>query len=250
MDEKVTETLLEALKLGLAEPGEQRLFRSGKLSGLFAGRAGVNAEASARALQDGLLEVARTEIKGKTTIEWVRVTPKGVDFVHQKESPVQVLKELRDVLRVTQEGVPAWMSKMQQDLWDLNKTLTDHVEKLNHRLEDLTQRFEDAIRRAEAAEGQMPNGVAATIPWAVDVLSYLDRRRSANVPGQCSLSELFAAVRQQHGDLSIVAFHEGLRRLYDRNALRLLPFAGPPSQLPEPEYALLQGADVLYYAAR
>ena len=36
--DKETAALVEALKLALAEPGEQRLFRRGKLPGLFATR--------------------------------------------------------------------------------------------------------------------------------------------------------------------------------------------------------------------
>ena len=39
--DKLTEVLLEALKQALAEPGEQRLFRSGKLPGLFSSRSGT-----------------------------------------------------------------------------------------------------------------------------------------------------------------------------------------------------------------
>ena len=31
----------------------------------------------------------------KTTIEWVRITPKGVNWLHDQETPVQVLRELR-----------------------------------------------------------------------------------------------------------------------------------------------------------
>src|SRR5439155_25136611 len=78
--DKVMETLLEALKQALAEGGEQRLYRSGKLPGLFAGRGGLNAEAAARAVRDGLLEVVRTESRGKVTTEWARLTPRGVAF--------------------------------------------------------------------------------------------------------------------------------------------------------------------------
>src|SRR5437868_2041740 len=96
MADKTSETLIEALKQALAEPAEQRLYRSGKLPGLFPSRSGASAEAASRALQEGLLEVARTEYKGKTIIEWVRITPRGVDFVHDHESPVRVLEELRD----------------------------------------------------------------------------------------------------------------------------------------------------------
>src|SRR6059058_291622 len=57
--DKVLDALIAALKQALAEPDEQRLFRSGKLPGLFATRSGANAEAAERAVRDGLLEVVR-----------------------------------------------------------------------------------------------------------------------------------------------------------------------------------------------
>ena len=44
-------------------------------------------------------------------------------------------------------------------------------------------------------------------------------------------------------------FHVGLRRLHDRGVLRLLPFEGPDGP-PEPEYALLDGPAMYYFAAR
>ncbi len=248
--DKVTEALVEALKQALAEPGEQRLFKSGKLAGLFPVRAGANADAAAQALRDGLLEVVRNETKGKTVIEWVRLTPRGVRFLHDHESPIMVLRELREELRTTKEGVPAWLVHMRQEMLNLGGRLAEDVQRVTQRLDALSQRVEEALRRSEAIGPPMPEGVAATVPWALDALTYLDRRRKGGAGGDCPLPELFAAVREQHNELSVTAFHEGLRRLSDRRALRLLPFTEPADRLPEPEYALLDGAAVLYYAAR
>jgi len=98
--DKVKEALVQALKQSLAEAGEQPLFKSGKLDGLFTSRSGVNAEAAARAVRDGLLEITRTESRGKSTIEWVRLTPRGMEFLHDHESPVQALKDLQAILQV------------------------------------------------------------------------------------------------------------------------------------------------------
>jgi hypothetical protein len=248
--DKATEALIDALKEALARPGEHRLYKSGKLVGLFAGRTGAAAEAAARALRDGLLELVRTETKGKATVEWVRLAPRGVDFLHDHESPVQVLRELRDALRTTREGVPVWLAQMQQELHAVGHRLADEVQALTQRLDALGRRVEEALRRAEAIGPELPDGVAESVPWALDALTYLDRRRNGGASDQCPLPELFAAMRQRHGGLSVVAFHDGLRRLHDRRAVRLLPFPDPPDQLPEPEYALLDGARVLYYAAR
>jgi hypothetical protein len=248
--DKITEILVEALRQALAEPGEQRLFKSGKLTGLFPGRGGANAAAAARALQESLLEIVRTEVKGKTTLEWVRITPHGVDFLHSHESPVRALEELRAALQTTQQGVPVWLADMHRDLQALSGRLTLEVQRLTHRLEALSQRVEEALRRADASGPQVSNGIAETVPWALDALAYLDRRRGGRGSGHCPLPELFAALRQHRQDLSVTSFHEGLRRLYDGRAVRLLPFTGPPSELQEPEYALLDGAAVLYYVAR
>ncbi len=248
--DKVVEILVDALKQALAEPAEQRLFRSGKLAGLFASRSGASAEAAARALREGLLEVVRTETKGKTALEWVRLTPRGVDFLHEHESPIRALKDLQAVLQATREGVPLWLAEMRQELETLARRLTEEAQRWTHRLEALSQQVEEALRRAETNGPATPDGLADLVPWAADALGYLDRRRAGGAATDCPLPELFAALRSHGADLSLPAFHDGLRRLQDRKALRLLPFPGPPSELPEPEYALLEGTVVLYYVAR
>jgi len=248
--DKVHLSLIDALKQALAEPGEQRLYRSGKLPGLFAARTAANAEAAGRALRDGLLEVVRTEVKGKLTVEWVRLTPAGVSFLHAHESPRAVLEELHGALQTTRAGVPVWLDGMQQEVQSLSGRLADEMQKLLHRLDALSQRVEEALRRAEGGAPALANGVAAAVPWAADVLGYLDRRHASGSAGGCPLPELFAALHQRHPGLSLTEFHDGLRRLSDYKAVALAPFAGPPEQLAEPEYALLDGATVLYYATR
>jgi hypothetical protein len=249
MADKVTEIVLDALKLALAEPAEQRLYKSGKLPGLFPGRAGANGEAAALALREGLLEVVRTETKGKTVIEWVRVSPRGVEFLHNHESPLRALEELRSALQGAREGVPVWLAEMRRDLQNLGVKLAEDAQRWLHRLEALSQRVEEGLRRLEADSLQLPDGTEI-ISWAKEALSYLDRRRAGAAGGPCPLPELFAALRAHHADLTVTVFHDGLRLLRKRHALRLLPFNGPPSELPEPEYALLDGAEVLYYVAR
>jgi hypothetical protein len=249
-NDKATSVLVQALKQAMAEPGEQRLFRSGKLTGLFASRSGSTGDAAAQAVRDGLLEVARTETRGKATIEWVRLTPRGVNFVHEHESPVRVLEELRAVLQTTREGVPGWLAQMRQDLQTMGARLAEDVQRVMNRLDALTVRVDEALRRADASGPPLPDGLSDTVPWALDALGYLDRRRASGAPGECPLPELFTAVREPHAALSLTDFHDGLRRLRDRRALRLLPADDPAQPLPEPEYALLDGTAVLYYVSR
>jgi hypothetical protein len=250
MPEKAAAVLIDALKQALAEPAEQRLYKSGKLDGLFAGRTGVNGEAASQALRDSLLEVVRTETKGKITTEWVRATPRATEFLHQQESPVQALRDLQAILQTNRQSVPLWLAEMQRELANLASRIGEEARNWTHRLEALSEQVERALRRVEAAESSMPDGAGSDSPWAVEMLTFLDRRRKSGARGDCPLPELFAALREKHGELSVPAFHDTLRRLQDRRAVRLVPFDGSPHEISEPEYALVDGTSVLYFVAR
>ncbi len=247
--ERVTEIVVSVLRRALSEPGEHRLYKSGKLDGFFPGRTGVNGDAANAALRDGLLEVTRTETRSKTTIEWVRVTPRGVEFLHEHESPVHALHELRDTLRTNRQALPAWLVEMRSGLQVLDERLTAEAQKWTQRLEALSRRVEETLKRIEATLPLLPADVIEAVPWGIDALNYLDRRRSGGASNDCPLPELFAAVVQQHSALSVTGFHDGLRRLHERRALRLVPANGD-GNLPQPEYALLDRGKLLYYAAR
>jgi hypothetical protein len=249
MKDKPTAPLLDALRQALAESAEQRLYKTGKLPGLFAGKSGLNADAAAQALRDGLLEVVRTETKGKATIEWVHLTPAGVRFLHDHESPVKALEELRHTLQTARDGVPAWLADMRERLQTLERQLADDAQRFLHQLDALSRRVDEGLHRLHAAAPQLPDGVADAVPWALAALSYLDQRIAAGATKPCPLPELFTALAVNHPDLSMTDFHTGLRHLRDWHAIRLLPFTSS-EELPQPEFALLEGDGLLFYAAR
>jgi len=249
MSDRTTELLLDALKRALVEPGEQRLYKSGKLEGLFPSRAGNAADAAEKAVREGLLEVVRTEVRGKSAFGWVRLTPRGVDFLHEHESPVRALRELRAELRCNQQALPVWLDQMRSTLRTLDDRLTEEARQWSQRLEGLTRLVEDTLRRLEASAPLLPPDVAEAHPWAIDALNYLDRRRSGGAPHPCPFPELFAALTRQQPELAIGTFHDGLRRLNDCRAVHLQP-ADPLSDLPQPEFALLDAGQVLYFAVR
>src|SRR5438270_8651888 len=168
--DRVTDALVEALRTALGEPGEQRLYRGGKLPGLFAGRTGAAGQAAARALGEGLLEVTRTETKGKVVTDWVRLTPRGVEYLHEHESPVRALQEVRDALRVNHEAIPAWLADMRANLRALDDRLAADAGKWLQRLEALTRRVEEALARLEAATPLLPPELSEAHPWAADAL--------------------------------------------------------------------------------
>jgi hypothetical protein len=244
------EALIAALKQALAEPGEQRLFRSGKLTGLFLGKTGMGGEAALQALRDGLFEISRTEIKGKTAIEWVKITPKGVEFLHAHESPLAVLRELQNTLQTTRAGVPVWLAVLEKQFQKFTEGMQDDLKRTVQRLDSLAERVEEALRRADAIGPVVPPGVAASVPWAVEALQYLDHRRFGGAPGDCPMPELFAAIRRARPDLSVIEFQDGLRRMNENKAVRLLPFGEGNGVMPEPEYIMCEGPDLLYYVGR
>jgi hypothetical protein len=243
--EKRTELTLDALKRGLDEPVAHRLFRSGKLPGLFPSRVGASADAALRAITDGLLETVRTEAKGKIIVEWVRVTPRGVAFVHDRDSPKAVLRELRDVIGETRAGVPEWMEEARREVASVAEKFERQGSELLKRLDKLAERVEAALRRAEVAGFRVPDPVAKSVPWAESVLDYLDRR-STTTATDCSLAELFHALRDLRPALTVPEFHVGLRRLADVRAVRLTNGA----EAADPEFALLVGAEMFTHVTR
>jgi hypothetical protein len=242
--------LLAALRKALAEPSEQRLFRRGKHTGLFKARSETTTAAADRALRDGLLEIVRTESRGKLPSDWVRLTPAGVHYLHAHESPRAVLEELRRALRLGRDGAPALIECIGRKVTSVTDQLTADVRRLVHRLDALATRVEEALRRVDASASALSNGVAHAVPWAAVALHYLDERLQSGPACHCPLPELFAAVRERCPELSLREFHDGLRRLADFRALTLEPFSGPAEQLLEPEFALLDGARVLYFVRK
>jgi hypothetical protein len=247
--DRVTELLIETLARAVAEPSEHRLFRSGKLDGLFPGRTGVSAEAAEKALREGLVQRVRLETKGKTEIEWVAIAPAGIEFLHQQQSPVEALHGLRAVLRANQDALPLWLEEMRATLRQLEARLGADADAARKRLAALEQRVSETLQRLEATSPMVPPDILQTTPWAIDALNYLDRRRNAGAAHDCALPELFSAVVANRPGLGLGEFHEGLRRLHRCRALRLRP-ARTTEEISRPEFALLEEAEVCYYTVR
>lgn len=242
--------VLNALQAAVADPREHRLFESGKLPGLFPRRYGASAEAALAAIKDGLFETVRTEAKGKLVVEWVRVTPKGVRFAHDHDSPKAVLRDLRAAIGDTRGGVPVWMADVRGELAAVAARFEERAREMTARLDELTRRVEAALRRAEANGPRLPEPTARLVPWGEDALEYLDQREQAGGPAECPLSELFHALRERHPALTLPEFHAGVRRLHDTRAVRLSGRSDVPHARPDPEYALLVGAELCHYASR
>src|SRR5260370_13393436 len=122
------------------------------------------------------MEVDRTETKGNTVSEWVQITPAGVDFLHDHESPLRALTDLQDLLRTNQQALPIWLSEMQDEIRQFSNRLGQESERWTRKFEALSRRVAEALHRAEAVGPNLSNGMTTLVPWAPDALAYLDRR--------------------------------------------------------------------------
>ncbi len=245
-DERRRELILDAVKAALADGGEHRLFRSGKLAGLFPSKAGTSSEAALLALREGLLETIRTEMKGKIVVEWVKAAPKAVAYLHDHDSPKAVLRELKQLLDTTKAGVPAWMEEARREVEQISSRFESRAAAMLASLDDLSRRVEAALRRAEAARPAVAESVGKVVPWALAALEYLDRRAESGPAGDCTLPELFHAVRVLVPELALPEFLDGVRRLHDVRALRL----EPAEEMSEPEYAVVVEGKLCYAVQR
>ncbi|HEY3788064.1 MAG TPA: hypothetical protein VGL71_04375, partial [Urbifossiella sp.] len=218
----------------------------GRLAGLFPSRTGLSAEAAGLALRMGLLESIRIETRGKLAVEWVQATAKAVAYVHEHDSPKSVLRELKDVLQATRDGVPQWMKEARAEIADISYRFDARASAILKRLDELAERVDSALRRAETKAPGVAEPVGRVVPWAVDALEYLDQRATGGSTGNCPLPELFHAVRVKYPELGLPAFQDGVKRLHDVRAVRLAPSAS----MMEPEYAVVAEGKLMYAAAR
>lgn len=237
--------LLEALKIGAQAGGEIPLYRRGKSPGLFDQRTRANAEIASQAVADGLLETVRVEASGKTSVEWMRVTPQGFRFLLDSESPARALDELREALAVNQQGLPKWAADMRVRIDELATQMAGEVAAMRERLEQMSRTVADAIERIE---DQRTQGPAAFVPWGHETLELLARRRQVGLGTRCPLADLYMALKEHYPELTIKEFHAGLRQLRASKTIALLVGSGA-EDTPGPECALLDGANVYYYVA-
>jgi hypothetical protein len=239
--------LLDGLRAALAGD-EHRLYRSGKLDGLFASKTGPVGEAAALAIREGLLEYSRTETRGRFEFEWVRLTSKGVEYLYEHDSPKAVLAEMRDMLAAAQSGIPMWQDEMLKSLEQLGTHVTEEMARYMSKLDALANRVDQALRRVEVPV-DLSESLRSLVPWGADALIYLDRRGQGGAAGDCPLPELFGAVRAKHPAITMREFHDGLRRLVDNRAVRLGAWNGPEA-IPQPEYALMADGKLMYHVGR
>jgi hypothetical protein len=234
--DKTTQLVLDALSRAVTDPGGVPLFGGKAAPGLLV--ASTAAKQAAQLCKDeGYLRVVRTETKGKTVQEICAITEKGLAYLLSQVSPRHVLEEFVRALESRQAEVGDLVAAAQQTRasFDALKATAEKV------LQQLGQPSSPAV------DAVFSNGADT---WVVGALSYLAQRQTAAAMEDCPLPELYQHARQTWSALTIGQFHDGLRRLYQQEAIYLHPWTGPLYDIPEPALALLVGHEIAYYASR
>jgi hypothetical protein len=220
--------VVEALGRAAAAPDGLPLFAGKSSPGLFASTPTAR-QAAQRCKDEGLLRVLRAESKGKSAQEICTITDKGLAYVLDESSPRALIEELNRTLDTRGACVQKLVQEAQQ-VGETFQTLRGVVEKL---VEHLQKSADDAQQAA----------------WPKAVLAHLKERQEKSAVGDCPLPSLYRQARETAAALTVGQFHDGLRQLYEQQAIYLHPWTGPLYDLPEPALALLVGHEVAYYAS-
>ncbi len=287
MADKLTQQILDALGRCAAEPIGLPLFAGKTESGLFPNASSAK-PAAQKCLADDLVRVVGTDSKTKTSRDLYGLTEKGWEFLLAAVNPKQVLEDFVRVLEARQGEIGELLSTARR-MADSLQGLKDAVARVLPSVTAAKIQepnppapfaascagpvsgasrgpatkeggaepepgapsaldFSPSPFRGGAGEGLLPEATAvletpATLAPAV--LAYLADRSG---PTDCPLPELFRALALTDS-LTIGAFHDCLRQLCADGAISLPAWTGPLYALPEPQYALLIGHGIAYYAS-
>lgn len=277
MADKLTQQITDALTRAAAEPASLALYASKADPGLFPNTAAAK-PAAQKCLADELIRVVATDTKGKAPRELYALTEKGWEFLLAAVNPKQVLEDFVRVLEARQGEVGELLDtarSMANSLQGLKEAVTrvlpgvcvarlekptpGHPSLQGRGERDLTDSIASAESREATSSVPLPFreggmgglgssagiGLLNETSLAPAVVAYLAERSTAT---DCPLPELFRAVARTAA-LTIGEFHDCLRQLYADGKLTLPAWTGPLYALPEPQYALLIGHGIAYYAS-
>ncbi len=244
-----TDILVSALRKLVASGGEHLLFKLGKQEGLFASKAGLFSEVSQNAISRQFIEIIRTEGEDKKIFQWVKITAKGIRFLHERESPVRALDEALLLLKQEKDATAVGIVRMQEKLQEISEKLLQEAVLWSQKIEALEKRIVDALDRLEQAGPLVPPVLQKEVPWAIEVVRYLQWRRGDMDSGKCPLPELFEMLQNAYPSLDCPSFHNGLKKLFQGRVIRL-EGVSDTLLMDKPEFALLDSGQVYYFACR
>jgi hypothetical protein len=260
--DKFTPLILDAITLAASAPAGTPLYATKTGQGLFANSTAGKA-AARKALDEGLLQVSRSEMVGKILTELVTATDRGLSWLVQAQSPKKVLEDFVRVLEARETQVNELLTQTQA----LRATLDGVKATVSQLLPQITSERlpapdtrppEHASRNGLAMKTQARNGTTTLLldpateieELTGAILARLSDWASSAAAGQdCPLPELYRALGVRPNPPSLGMFHDCIRKLHEEHRIYLHPWTGPLYALPEPSAALLVGHNIAYYAS-
>ncbi|HEY1186591.1 MAG TPA: hypothetical protein VGE74_02990 [Gemmata sp.] len=268
MADKLTQQILDALTRVAAEPTGLPLYGAKADPGLFPNVATAK-PAAQKCLADDLVRVVGTDAKNRSPRDLYALTDKGWEYLLAAVNPKQVLEDFVRVLEARQGEVRELLSTARR-MADGLQGLKDAVSRV---LPSVTAaRVERPAPPAPLPEGKGeisevascapgsqsgPEGSFPPFPSGRGAGCLLEPDLAAAVlahladhagPADCPLPDLFRGLAL-NGPLTIGEFHDCLRQLHADGTVSFTAWAGPLYALPEPQYALLIGHGIAYYAS-
>lgn len=220
---------LNGLQRAAAAPEGMPLLAGKTAPGLFPAHA-AGKKAAQMCLDQGWLEVVRTERRGIKNVACTGITEAGLAWLLEQVQP-------RQILTAFIEAVDARRQQLDE--------LLDLVRAQQDALAALGQRVDRVLSAPKTPLGHEPT-TPVKDPTST-ILDTLETWQRGGSLGDCPLPHLFNACAPITP--SIGQFHDTVRSLRDGGRIYLHPWTGPLYEIPEPALALLTGHEVAYYAS-
>jgi hypothetical protein len=245
--DKSTRMILEALSRAATEPEGFPLLAGKNEPGLFAPTSAAKILAD-RCRDDGLLEIVRTETRGKLTRDICRLTEKGMQYLIRESSPRQILEDFVRILESRENEILSLtetLRKMHAGLQGMQSAISGILPKLTADSPD-PHRNGTPMNTTHAAP---PTRKTTPDALFAELRSRLaEWHAGAGASQDCPLPTLYRQLSPA-GEITIGQFHDCLRRLHADHQIWLHPWTGPLYALPEPALALLVGHEIAYYVS-
>lgn len=234
ISQEIMETIVvAALKRALAALEPLPLFHSARQTGLFPkNRAGQ--QAAQYCQQQGWLHILGEKPTRKSTVQLATITQSGLIWLLEQtdlRTTLQALHQRLEQCETRWETWGDWLAECRQHLQQMQQLLQRVLDKTNDQVGD---RY-------------WVNGHPHA--WLHTAWHCLRRWQETHPHKDCPLPELFRQVQENFPDLTLGQFQDGLRQLYHKEQIFLHPWAGPIYEIPEPEFAMMVGHALVYYAS-
>ncbi len=255
----VEELVLEAIERALADPSPRKLHGSKANPGIFLASSAAAKAAAQQCLEMGLIAACGEKRTKSKVTPLYGIAPAGLQYLLEHDP-------LRQLLAATHDGV----TRLAQTSAACQQTLAHvqhQVTKLQEAVQSAASRLQPPNIEKMLAAVSAARGAAATVPGAAAgstaasppsvaaphaelaaaVVQHLQQHKRQAPLRPLDLPQLFRFAQSRQPALSLGSFHDVVRRLADAGQLRLSPFTQAMYQLPEPQYALIVGREIMYY---